>query len=206
MTVKLDNQTIYNSRQLGRISSIDENWIFMETIDGKSIYLSPKNILTPIAEGDIVTYVKDSSKYRDVVVSIGGFFYNNVWTKIPINCEVLSVIDYEEVQVMKRLIKRTWNEQKQNYRIFYNDDFRCKCCGRKAIYALNAAYGTQNHVWKFFTEEWSPLTVDHKIPTARGGTNHIDNYQTYCQICNQTKATQLDDEEITEQYTQRKLK
>lgn len=34
------------------------------------------------------------------------------------------------------------------------------------------------------------LTVDHKVPLARGGSNHIDNLVPACRSCNSRKGTQ----------------
>ena len=34
-----------------------------------------------------------------------------------------------------------------------------------------------------------PYTVDHVVPKARGGTDHIENLQLLCGACNSVKGT-----------------
>lgn len=53
-------------------------------------------------------------------------------------------------------------------RIFKRDGHKCKKCG--------AAH---------------PLTVDHVIPVAEGGSNRDNNLQTLCRPCNQAKAAEI---------------
>ena len=38
------------------------------------------------------------------------------------------------------------------------------------------------------------LTIDHKIPLTRGGTDDLSNLQCLCQSCNQIKSGVRDDE------------
>lgn len=42
--------------------------------------------------------------------------------------------------------------------------------------------------------EWNPMTIDHAIPTARGGTNDSSNIVLMCFTCNNTKGSQTLDE------------
>ncbi len=57
-----------------------------------------------------------------------------------------------------------WEELKQLY------GFKCLCCG-----------------------EVKPLTIDHVIPIAKGGSNDISNIQPLCMRCNRSKATKTID-------------
>lgn len=38
------------------------------------------------------------------------------------------------------------------------------------------------------------LTLDHRIPKCRGGTNALENLQTMCSPCNQSKGDMMPDE------------
>lgn len=51
-------------------------------------------------------------------------------------------------------------------RIFERDGYRCVRCG-----------------------SWIDLTIDHKIPESRGGTDEDANLQTMCRPCNTSKGT-----------------
>jgi len=51
-------------------------------------------------------------------------------------------------------------------KIFERDNYKCQ----------NSECGATND-----------LTIDHKIPLSKGGTNNEDNLQTLCKICNLKK-------------------
>ncbi len=55
--------------------------------------------------------------------------------------------------------------------VFERDHYTCQACG---------ARGDQRGV---------QLTIDHKKPLKRGGTNEMSNLQTLCSKCNTTKGT-----------------
>lgn len=57
--------------------------------------------------------------------------------------------------------------RKQRMRIFKRDGFQCITCG-----SLDRA----------------TLTIDHKIPVSKGGSNRDENLQTMCSPCNHQKA------------------
>ena len=63
----------------------------------------------------------------------------------------------------------------------------------------NSLYGTQegycNGCERHF--EIRNLTVDHKHPQSKGGTDHPDNLQLLCQACNSTKGTGTQEEMIS---------
>jgi 5-methylcytosine-specific restriction endonuclease McrA len=60
---------------------------------------------------------------------------------------------------------------KQDRDFIYNrDGNKCLCCGSK-----------------------ENLTIDHVIPTVRGGENNRKNYQTLCKPCNMKKASRIRD-------------
>ncbi|HLQ04767.1 MAG TPA: HNH endonuclease [Verrucomicrobiae bacterium] len=45
-----------------------------------------------------------------------------------------------------------------------------------------------------YCEAWSPLTIDHRIPLSRGGSNSIDNILPACLSCNLKKGTKTESE------------
>jgi 5-methylcytosine-specific restriction endonuclease McrA len=53
-------------------------------------------------------------------------------------------------------------------RVFERDNFTCKFCGQK-----------------------NNLTIDHKIPLSKGGTNYFENMQTLCKSCNCKKGKKI---------------
>ena len=56
--------------------------------------------------------------------------------------------------------------------VFHQDEHRCFYCG----------------------ERGSKLTLDHIIPTSRGGTDRVSNLTAACMKCNQQKDNQLPEE------------
>ena len=44
--------------------------------------------------------------------------------------------------------------------------------------------------------EFRNLEVDHVVPSAKGGSDHISNYQLLCGFCNRTKGTGSQEELI----------
>jgi 5-methylcytosine-specific restriction endonuclease McrA len=60
-----------------------------------------------------------------------------------------------------------WQELKARY------DYRCLCCGKQ--------------------EPEIELTVDHVVPVALGGSDHISNIQPLCRSCNSSKWTKTTD-------------
>ena len=46
------------------------------------------------------------------------------------------------------------------------------------------------------------LTVDHVIPQAKGGSDHLDNLQLLCGACNSTKGTDSQEQLISRLITQ----
>lgn len=64
--------------------------------------------------------------------------------------------------------------------------FRCKMCGRK--YTKNAKKELQ-YPNKYFTK----AQIDHIIPFALGGRNHIKNYQLLCRACNLKKSDNVEE-------------
>jgi hypothetical protein len=61
------------------------------------------------------------------------------------------------------------DRQRRRKRVYERDGNKCVNCGHEG-------------------DDANPLTLDHKLPLSRGGTNRIGNLQTMCFDCNQAKA------------------
>jgi 5-methylcytosine-specific restriction endonuclease McrA len=72
---------------------------------------------------------------------------------------------------------------------------KCVCCGiegTKILLELQA--GVEYPHFNLYAEEKGKMvlmTKDHKIPVARGGKDHMENYQTMCAICNNLKGKDI---------------
>lgn len=71
----------------------------------------------------------------------------------------------------RRKTVRPWISIRLRFQIFERDHFTCQYCGRKAPDVV--------------------LTVDHRIPVSRGGTNAESNLLTACLPCNIGKSDRL---------------
>jgi len=61
---------------------------------------------------------------------------------------------------------------KTRYKVLKRDGHKCQACGASA-------------------EDGAKLEVDHRVPVARGGSNHPSNLWTLCDKCNGGKGTHL---------------
>lgn len=73
--------------------------------------------------------------------------------------------------------RRTFTEYEKKT-IYANGNGRCALCGKPL--------------------EFKKMTVDHKTPLSKGGTNALDNLQPACRVCNFMKQDMLM-EELVEQ-------
>lgn len=64
----------------------------------------------------------------------------------------------------------------------------CKGCGLERSYvALGRDKGNNLH-WDLYAEDGTLMTIDHIIPRAKGGKEHMKNLQLMCSPCNFKKA------------------
>ena len=66
----------------------------------------------------------------------------------------------------------------------------CVCCGRTIHTAKLQYTGSQTQVsahFNFYSEDGKLMTKDHIKPKSKGGSDHMDNLQTMCTICNGKK-------------------
>lgn len=83
----------------------------------------------------------------------------------------------------------------QRYSVF-RKNHKCVVCGLEAThYRLERQIGAKNYHFNLYgmkDGEEVLFTKDHILPASKGGKNHIDNYQTMCQFCNQEKADSIE--------------
>ena len=76
-------------------------------------------------------------------------------------------------------------------RIYADKGMNCVSCGLEGLYfALEKDKGGGMHLDLYGKNEKEDvmLTIDHIVPSSKGGKNNIDNFQTMCKICNELKA------------------
>lgn len=66
-------------------------------------------------------------------------------------------------------------------------DSKCACCGIVGTkFCLGQDKAGGKH-WDLYSVEDFAFTIDHILPKAEGGTNHISNLQIMCLECNNLK-------------------
>ncbi|MBP7497975.1 MAG: HNH endonuclease [Bacteroidales bacterium] len=114
---------------------------------------------------------------------------------------IKEVFDWLENLPVQKLY---WQENGKNIRlslknakIFYEKGISCINCGIKGSYfAVEKDKGAGLHLDLYAKKETGDvmMTVDHIIPSSKGGSNKNDNLQTMCKICNEKKADAYDEE------------
>jgi 5-methylcytosine-specific restriction endonuclease McrA len=62
---------------------------------------------------------------------------------------------------------------KTRQRVLERDGYQCVLCGANRLEAL---------------------TMDHRLPKSKGGTNDYENLQTMCETCNSLKANSFEED------------
>lgn len=75
-------------------------------------------------------------------------------------------------------------------KVVVRDNFVCSSCHTTAKYVTYQSIADAVHMcfWVDVDSEFIPLTKDHIVPKALGGTNTYSNLQSMCFICNQKKS------------------
>lgn len=79
-------------------------------------------------------------------------------------------------------------EFKEHHRlqVFYLKGLNCVCCERVGTKLIQGEGRGKLH-WDIYCEDGIPMSVDHIVPKSKGGSDHIDNLQPMCILCNRDK-------------------
>jgi hypothetical protein len=76
-------------------------------------------------------------------------------------------------------------------KVFYEKGCKCVECGVEATQLALGKDRMGNLHLDVYTDDFYPLTVDHILPKSFGGSDHIDNLQPMCCLCNWRKGNGL---------------
>ena len=80
----------------------------------------------------------------------------------------------------KKAIKR--------FKFYLQERLMCSAC--QEVATKTVVWKTENGIYpEFYTNNMSPLTLDHIVPKAQGGSNQSRNLQVMCQECNEEKGS-----------------
>lgn len=83
------------------------------------------------------------------------------------------------------------------YQTFFTKGLRCVCCGIEGKYfAKEKGRRVKSYHLNLYAIDKDGnevlMTKDHIIPKSKGGQDHIDNYQTMCEVCNMAKGNKME--------------
>ena len=92
---------------------------------------------------------------------------------------------YEIVETMP-LEKLEDFKDHRRLRVFYHKGCKCVQCGIEGT-QLAVGIGRGGKHVDVYTDDFYPLTVDHRIPKSLGGPDDLENLQPMCCLCNWSK-------------------
>jgi hypothetical protein len=76
--------------------------------------------------------------------------------------------------------------------VFAQKGCSCVTCGAKGTKLIMGIDSGGGKHWDLYTDDLTPITVDHIIPKSLGGENCMSNYQPMCFPCNNKKGNGID--------------
>ena len=138
------------------------------------------------------------------------------WIGIDISPSAETITKYRLLEEVQPLQPELWHDVDANVIVTYQPPVRTDVDDPRPQqlplpnYRVhkNHLYGIQegccNGCRRHF--EIRNLTVDHIVPQSRGGTDHRENLQLLCAVCNSTKSTSTQEELISRLKEQGVLK
>lgn len=71
-----------------------------------------------------------------------------------------------------------WIRPASRLKLYERDNFVCQIAGPRCLGDMSALYAAGNR---------QLVTLDHIIPSSRGGSNHPSNLRTACKPCNSSR-------------------
>jgi 5-methylcytosine-specific restriction endonuclease McrA len=92
-------------------------------------------------------------------------------------------------QIIEKLPLSKLEDYKDHRRLqtFYHKGCTCVKCGLTGTFLGVGLDKQGNKHIDLYSDDMTPLTIDHIIPKSKGGKNHISNYQPMCRPCNTDK-------------------
>jgi hypothetical protein len=84
------------------------------------------------------------------------------------------------------------------YQTFFAKGTKCVCCGIEGKYfAKEKGRNAKSYHLNLYAIDKDGnevlMTKDHIVPKSKGGHDHIDNYQTMCEVCNMAKGNKMEE-------------
>jgi hypothetical protein len=95
----------------------------------------------------------------------------------------------EGVEFLLSLPKKRMFSRKHVLAELCKTNTKCVCCDVEGTKFMLGRHNTDNSLhWDLYTDDDIALSLDHIIPRANGGKDHIDNIQIMCVRCNWFKS------------------